>query len=243
MISVSQLNVKYGTHSVLHNISFEVKSGDFLGIVGPNGSGKTSLVKTIVGLLSPASGKIIIDGKENGEMKSIGYLPQGTGFINARFPATAGEVVASGLLAGKRFPKWYTKDDWRKIDNALKLLQIDDLKQKQVGKLSGGQQQRVHLARALISNPDLLILDEPTGALDPNSRECFYKTLEHLNHEHKITVLIVSHDSQSIGKYIRTILFLDRRILFYGSIEEFNNTSSLVHYFGNCEGHEDLRHD
>ena len=238
MISVESLCVKYGNHEVLSDISFSVREGDFLGVVGPNGSGKTTLVKTLAGLLTPSSGQVLFGDEKGARLHSVGYLPQTAGVTSPLFPATAEEVVASGLAVGRRFPRWSGKGDAVKVDKALRLLSIDNLSKRKVGELSGGQQQRVHLARALVSAPELLLLDEPTGALDPNSRDCFYETLSHLNERHGITIIIVSHDSHAIGNYIRTILYLDRKVLFYGGIKEFQETSPSEHYFGGGPAHQ-----
>ena len=233
MISVNDLCVRYGNFEVLHNISFTLESGDFLALVGPNGSGKSTLVKTLIGLLKPTSGSICFNGKRTGKNSStIGYLPQKLSFSDPRFPATVEEVVASGLLMIKSFPKRIVKADYAKIDRALKRLKIENLRTRQVGRISGGQQQRTLLARALVSDPDLLVLDEPTGALDPRSRECFFRTLGDLNRKNGVTILIVSHDSHTISEFASSILFLDREVLFWGSFGEFRASPSLKHYFG-----------
>lgn len=232
-IEVKNLHVRYGPYEVLSDITFSIPQGDFLAIVGPNGSGKTTLVKTIVGLMHPASGSIHMGGAPISQAgTSVGYLPQKSSYTDPRFPATVREVIRSGLMSrsGSALRSSRTRSD-DSVETVLKLLQIDSLADKRVGKLSGGQQQRVHLARALVGNPSLLVLDEPTGALDPHTRECFYTTLLKYNSQQGVTIIIVTHDSHSIGQYASSLLFIDRKILFFGSMEEYNRTPSSDHYF------------
>lgn len=240
ILSVEKLNVHYDNCQVLSDIDFEVNKGDFLVIAGPNGSGKTTLIKTILGLHRRTAGKICIHGKEldSGGKKIIGYLPQKFHYSDHRFPATVEEIVATGILSKKGFFKYLTREDKSVIKKTLKLLEIESLKKRRIGKLSGGQQQRVFLARALVSKPKLLILDEPTGALDPATRECFYSTLTGMNKNEKITILMVSHDTHSVGSYANKILFLDRRLIYFGSYADFlKEETSRNHYFGNGHTH------
>jgi zinc transport system ATP-binding protein len=232
-ITVRDLCVRYGQYEILSGISFTVPPGDFLAIAGPNGSGKTTLVKALAGLLPAAEGEIVFASGIK-----LGYLPQKTAYADPRFPATVREVIASGLSAKKIFPRRLAPRDKEQIEDALGLLQIEDLADKRIGKLSGGQQQRVHLARALVDNPSLLILDEPTGALDPHSRECFYSTLVHLNRQHGVSIIIVTHDVRAIGEYAASILYLDRKVLFHGSPEDFERGAATEHYFGMHQRHE-----
>ncbi|MDR1625101.1 MAG: metal ABC transporter ATP-binding protein [Spirochaetia bacterium] len=226
-IAVRDLCVRYGQYEVLSGIDFTVPAGDFLAIAGPNGSGKTTLVKTLAGLLPAAKGEIVF-----APGIKLGYLPQKTAYADPRFPATVREVVASGIAARKTFPRRLIPHDKERIEDALGLLQIEDLADKRIGRLSGGQQQRVHLARALVDNPSLLILDEPTGALDPRSRECFYSTLLHLNRQHGVSIVIVTHDVHAIGEYAASVLYLDRKVLFHGPLAEFEMDATPQHYFG-----------
>jgi len=162
----------------------------------------------------------------------VGYLPQKSTYTDPKFPATVREVVASGLRVKSKGKVRTTLNKSKDtVGPILRMLQIEHLSDKRVGKLSGGQQQRVHLARALVGSPSILILDEPTGALDPSSRECFYTTLKKFNTENRVTILIVTHDSHSIGQYAESILYLDRKVLFFGSMEAFHAAPSSEHYF------------
>lgn len=227
-ISINNLFVRYGSEMVLSDINCVIERGDFLAVAGPNGSGKTTLIKTIVGLLTPVEGSIIFnDGEQNGVCGDcIGYLPQKSTSVDPLFPTSVREVVASGLE--KR--RVYDASDKEQVEEILHILEIHDLANKRVGLLSGGQQQRVHLARALVSNPSLLVLDEPTAALDPHTRECFYKTIAALNAEHHITVIMVTHDVSAIRDYARSVLYLDRKLQYYGSMKEYFSQDH-EHYF------------
>ncbi|HEY9059450.1 MAG TPA: metal ABC transporter ATP-binding protein [Pseudobacteroides sp.] len=231
ILSVQNLTMKYGRNEVLSSISFEVEAGDYIGIVGPNGSGKTTLMKGLLGLLLPSEGKIQFGDNANGR-SFIGYLPQKAVMNDRLFPAKVKEIVSIGLLGNKKMPKVITKKDIEKIDIILEKLKISDLKDKKIGDLSGGQQQRVLLARAMVSSPQMLILDEPTSALDPKIREEFYEMISSLNKDDGVTVLLVSHDVGSIGKYTRKMLYLDRRMVFYGSYAEFCKSKEMTEYFG-----------
>jgi zinc transport system ATP-binding protein len=231
ILSVQNLTMKYGRNEVLSSISFEVKAGDYTGIVGPNGSGKTTLMKGLLGLLTPTEGKIQFGYNLKGN-RFIGYLPQKAVMNDRLFPAKVKEIVSIGLLGNKRIPQIITKKDIEKIDIILEKLKISDLKDRKIGDLSGGQQQRVLLARAMVSSPQMLILDEPTSALDPKIREEFYELISGLNKEEGVTVLLVSHDVGSIGKYTRKMLYLDRKLVFYGSYEEFCKSKEMTEYFG-----------
>jgi zinc transport system ATP-binding protein len=240
ILCIKNLTVKYHNHEALIDVTFEVNAGDYLGVVGPNGSGKTTLVKAILGLVKSSSGTISICNKlsrNNFIWDKIGYLPQMTKSSNRSFPATVEEIVGSGLLSKKRFPKRVTKSDSAEIKEILKLLQIEDLKKKQFGLLSGGQQQRVFLARALVSSPDILMLDEPTAALDPMTRNNFYKLLKELNVNKGITIILITHDSGSIGKYASKLLYLNRRVIFYGTFDDFCISPEMTDYFGEYSQH------
>lgn len=216
ILNVKNLTVKYGKNIAVDNLSFSIKKGDYLGIVGPNGSGKTTLINSILGLIKPKDGTINLN-----KDILVGYLPQKSIKNDKLFPAKVKEIVATGLLINKKGLKFYSKDDYKKVDNILKKLGIYDLKDKKIGELSGGQQQRALLARAMIGSPDILILDEPTNYLDIDSKEELYKQLKILNDENSLTIIVVSHDLKTIGKYINKILYMETKLIFFGEYEEF----------------------
>ncbi len=234
LLEIRDLSVQYRGVEALNGVSLDIDVGDYIGLAGTNGSGKTTLVKAILGLV-PFAGTISFQSRSLREFvatKHIGYLPQKMSFLDQRFPATAKEVVVSGVFCCKKFPKYLTRDDYKAAFQAMDILGIADLANRMIGRLSGGQQQRVLLARALVHSPQLLILDEPTEALDPQSRETFYSTVERLNKENGVTVLLVSHDIGSIGKYASKMIYLDRELVFYGTFEEFCKSSKMTDYFG-----------
>ncbi len=224
IIDVNNLSVRYGATVALQNVSCQIEQGDFVGLVGPNGGGKTTLAKTLLGLSPSYEGRIVLFGQDSakfGEWQKIGYLPQKHTGVNPLFPASVGEVVSLGLLSTKKRQKSITASDWQEIDAMLEDIGIIDLKSKLISELSGGQQQKVMLARALISKPNILILDEPSTALDPNSREQFFARLEKLNKETKTTIILITHDTGYIGKYANKLLYIDRKLVFFGNINDF----------------------
>jgi zinc transport system ATP-binding protein len=166
----------------------------------------------------------------------IGYLPQRASF-SLVFPASVKEIVGLGLLANKRTPKRLTAHDRVRIDQALEILDIGNLREKLMGELSGGQQQRVLLARALVANPEVLLLDEPTTALDPEIRNSFFETIRSLNQEARMTVLLVTHDLGQIGRYASQLLYVDKQVVFFGRFSDFCTSADMTDYFGTHSQH------
>lgn len=237
LLSARDLSIKYGKTEILSQITFDVEMGDYIGIVGPNGSGKTTLMKALLSLIPLASGSIDYAKGENPK-KIIGYLPQKIITSDVLFPAKVSEIVSIGLLSQKRGLKFMTSEDHSKVNNILDKLQIGDLSNRRIGDLSGGQQQRVLLARAMVNSPKLLILDEPTSALDPKIREDFYQLIQTLNQEEGITVMLVSHDISSVGQYTKKMMYIDRKLVFYGNYESFCQSSEMTKYFGYTTQHQ-----
>jgi zinc transport system ATP-binding protein len=240
VVTVEGLSYCYNAAEVLHDISFRVKAGDYLGIVGPNGSGKSTLIKAVLGLLVPTRGAVTLFGAAPDcfrERQKVGYLPQRLKFFNPSFPATVEEIVRLGLLGGKRFPKRRATGDDAAVEKTLGYMGIADIRRKLIGELSGGQQQRTLLARALVSDPQLLILDEPTTALDPETRENFYKLLQHINQDHGTSIVLVTHDTWSIGRYASRFLYVDKRIIFDGTFDEFCQSEQMTDFFGEHAQH------
>jgi zinc transport system ATP-binding protein len=167
----------------------------------------------------------------------IGYLPQKPPGNGTSFPATVAEIVLTGRLFRKRYPFRYGKEDHSAVRKVLERLRIDHLREKGIGQLSGGQLQRVHLARALVSDPDLLVLDEPTSALDPTIREEFYSLLSELNQSYGMTLIVVSHDVAAMGLYAQKLLYLDKRVVFHGTYSEFCGSEEMTRYFGSASQH------
>ncbi len=240
VLFVKNLYCSYGSVEVLSDVSFDVEKGDYIGLAGPNGAGKTTLVKTVLGLSEKFRGIIKLFGQDlksfNGWGR-VGYLSQRVTAFNPLFPAAVKEVVRLGLLSQKEFPKRFDRADDAKIKQALDLMGIADLHSKPVSDLSGGQQQRVFLARALVSDPELLILDEPGTALDPQSREDFFEFIKGLNRDRGITVILITHDTAQIGQYANKLLYMDKKVVFYGSFADFCKSTEMHQYFGHFSQH------
>lgn len=240
IVTTEGLACCYREGRVLEDISIRVLRGDYVGIVGPNGSGKSTLVKALLGLVDISDGRAALFGAPQADFRDwqrVGYLPQSLHLVNPVFPATVHETVGLGLLSLKRFPKRLNRDDRSKIDQTLDELNISDLKQKLIGELSGGQLQRVLLARAIVNDPELLILDEPTAALDPETRGLFYSLIGEINLRRGVTVLLVTHDSGAIGQHASKMLYLDKKVLFYGSFEQFCHSPEMSSLFGEHSQH------
>jgi zinc transport system ATP-binding protein len=204
MIKLSNVTVKKENNIILEDINLEINKGDFLAILGPNGGGKTTLVKLILGFLKPSSGDVVIDEELN-----VGYVPQFKTFNN-KFPIRVFDVILSGRIKNRiRLFKRYDENDKKEALKVLKLLGIEELKDRKISKLSGGETQKVLIARALVANPDLIILDEPTASLDKSSKTEIHRILKKLNEN--VTIIIVSHDTHVISKYTDKIFCVNKR--------------------------------
>jgi zinc transport system ATP-binding protein len=212
LIEINNLDLSYQKNLVLSNISLRVYEHDFIGIIGPNGGGKTSLLKAILGQLKPRKGSI----KYFFDKREIGYLPQGS-LVDESFPISVKEVVASGLEHGLKSGKETSGNRKKKIKQALEAVGIETLHSRAIGELSGGEQQRTMLARAIISSPRLLILDEPDTHVDNQFELELYALLKELNRN--ITILLVSHDIGIISPYIKTIACVNRDLHYHSSNE------------------------
>lgn len=235
VVSVEGVSLTYHGAEALRDVSFEVAQGDYVGIVGPNGSGKSTLIRCILGLARPDRGRISLFGTELAafdQWQRLGYLPQGLQHFNPHFPATVAEAVALGLLAARRFPRRITREDAGAVDRALERMGIAGIRNRLVGELSGGLRQRALLARALVNEPELLVLDEPTTALDPETRDGFYETIRNLNREKGTTVILITHDSGTIGRHASRLLYLDKRVVFYGGFDSFCGSAEMSDFFG-----------
>lgn len=240
VLSVKNLSFSFGAADILSDLSFGVLKGDFIALVGPNGAGKTTLIKTLLGLEDKYRGQVElfgVDAKKFTAWSKIGYLPQRVNTFNPLFPATVKEVVGLGLLSQKKYPKRFNAGDIKKIISILEFLGIKDLKNRPITELSGGQQQRVFLARALVSDPELLIMDEPSTALDPETRANFFKLIEKLNKDKGVTIIIITHDTAQVGQYAGKLLYLDNKIIFYGLFSDFCHSPEMEKYFGHFAQH------
>lgn len=211
VITIESVSFSYGGPLALENIDLTVTKGEFLGVVGPNGGGKSTLLKLILGLLQPDRGKVTVLGKtpEKGR-ECIGYVPQHVRF-NRDFPITVEDTVLLGRL-GKSKSLWgNSKEDKTACEKALRETEITDLKHRRLNTLSGGQLQRVLIARALIGDPEILILDEPTANIDLRVEEDIFGLLKKLNE--RATIIIVSHDVGFISEYVNRVACLNRTLI------------------------------
>jgi len=207
IIKLKKVNFSYAKEEFLKDITLPIYEEDFLGIIGPNGGGKTTLLKLILGLLKPKEGRITIFGKSPKEgRKHIGYLSQFKN-IDFDFPITAYEVVLLSRVGNKLIKK-YSKEDKEAVKKAMKALRIWNLRHKKLNELSGGEKQRIFAARALANEPKVLILDEPMSNLDIHIQEEFYKILQELNK--KIAIVIVDHDLEMVTKYAKEVVCINK---------------------------------
>lgn len=201
LVKIKNLSVGYDKEPVLHNVNLEIYEKDFLGVIGPNGGGKTTLLKAILGLLDPMKGRIIFRNDINRRKKPIGYLPQ-VKHMDRNFPITVYEVVRSGSIM-KNQKQITSAEIKKKVELLLSEMGISSIRNKAIGDLSGGQMQRVFLCRALLSDPKILILDEPDTFVDNRFEGELYEKLKQLNKE--MAILLVSHDVGTISSYVKTI--------------------------------------
>ncbi len=234
VIELKDVGFAYGSNPVLEHISFAVGKGDYVGIIGPNGGGKTALLKIIVGLLAPNSGSVLINGipSESFRKKSeIGYVPQRIASDSASFPATVYEVVESGRTSQLGIFSRHGKADKIAVKKALDAARIADLQNKLMSELSGGQRQRVYVARALAGESRVLVLDEPFVGVDIATQKEFYAFLKELN-KTGLTILFVSHDIDVITEEAKSILCLNRGLLCFGHGESLQEKDVLESLYG-----------
>jgi len=211
ILSVENLSYRIGSHWILRDVSFSISRKEFVGIIGPNGAGKTTLIKAIVGDLEVYSGKIVVSGK-------IGYLSQNPD-RKRDFPIKVREVAAMGLYGDRGILRPFRKSDWIRVDDLLRTVGILDLRDRKAGTLSGGEYQRLMLARALASDPDLLILDEPEAGVDEMGKASFYRLLESLKNEKSIAILMVSHDIGMVFDACDTVMCINKTLHCYNDAD------------------------
>ncbi len=215
-VEMNNISLKYNEQLVLDNISLNINENDFMAIIGPNGGGKSTLLKVILGLLTPDSGEIKVFGKSPKDArKYMGYLPQHIKFDHD-FPINVYETVLTGRYHG--LFKNYNQDDKVAVLKVLKDMGMYDLKDRQISKLSGGQMQRVFIARAIVREPELLIMDEPMASIDPEMQSSFYKLMSNL--KDKMTIILVSHDVGAVSTHVDKIACLNQKLYYHGDVED-----------------------
>ncbi|MDF1525822.1 MAG: metal ABC transporter ATP-binding protein [bacterium] len=235
LFDLDEVSFRYGNEQILDSVSMKVHRGDFLALLGPNGSGKSTLIRIILGLQKPDSGLVRIMGRNLGDFTAwdrVGYVPQKVTDLDPLFPASVKEVVAMGLLPHKAWPRFLKPGDEAVIDEALDLMDMRRYKNRRIWALSGGQQQRVFIARALASQPEILVLDEPTTGVDGVTQERFYDMLEHINREKGVTLILVTHDIGVVTKHVNKVACLNQRLIFHGSHDDFCDSEQAITLFG-----------
>lgn len=228
VITLKNVNFSYGEKQILKNVNLTIPRGSFLGLVGPNGGGKTTLIKVMLGMLTPDSGLMTILNEPIQTFKQwnkIGFVSQTANRFNRGFPATVFEVVAMGLTTKLGYFRFLRKKHKEKIMQTLELVNMAQYANRKIGHLSGGQQQRVFIARALVSDPEIIILDEPTVGIDYQNVDKFYKLLHRLNSEQNITLLLVTHDTGVMTKYATDVACINQTLHFHGKSEEYTALS------------------
>lgn len=214
VLSLKNISFSYDDKSILENINLSIKKGDFVSIMGVNGAGKSTLLKLILGILSPKQGEIEILGEPISKFnrwQKIGYLSQQVLNKNQQFPATCEEIVRANLFSQIGFLRFPTKKHREKAKAALEAVGMAGYEKKLIYELSGGQQQRVMLAHVLVSEPELIILDEPTTGVDQEAITAFYELLKKLNEERKMTIIMVTHEMQKSLEYINRQIYLKEK--------------------------------
>ena len=236
IVEIDHLTIEYPDVKAIDDVSFTVNQGDFLGIIGPNGAGKSTLFASMLSLNTKYKGTIKFFGtdirKSKNYLKEIGYVPQKPIF-EKNFPATVNDVVKMGLQK---------ESDESKIDEILQQLWIHELSERRIGELSGGQQQRVFIAKALVNNPKVLILDEPVTGIDQQSIDLFYSILKELNSKQNITIIWSSHDLDAVNKLANHVACLNRTLFFHGESDDFFKNDDLVKQYSEASMQEHMHH-
>jgi zinc transport system ATP-binding protein len=217
IVQIKNVWFAYNGQTVLEDVSLDIQPGDFIAMIGPNGGGKTTLLKLMLGLLKPDRGSIrILGGATEKASHHIGYVSQDV-HINRSFPITAIDVVLMGKLGpNRRWGRNSTQNRQEALD-ALKRMEIEAFAHSKIGELSGGQRQRLFIARALVTQPKVLLLDEPTASIDTKGQAEFYRLLKELNKD--ITILVVSHDLVAISTYVKSVACVNRRLHYHHQAE------------------------
>lgn len=235
IIELKEVTFAYGNREVLDKVDLKIHRGDYLGIIGPNGGGKTTLLKLMLHLLYPQSGEITLFGKPIdtfNEWYRIGYVPQKAVAFDSNFPATVYEVVAMGRYGRRGIFHSLTRHDHTAIRKAIKEVEMEEYKDRLITDLSGGQQQRVFIARALAAEPEMIFLDEPTVGVDVNTQQQFYNLLRRLNQSLELTLILVSHDIDVIANEATEIACVNKTLIYDSNPKHFVKTSALQELYG-----------
>ena len=235
IFDVKNLSYSVRGQNILSSISLEIFNGEYVAIIGPNGGGKTTLIRLLLGLDTPTDGKIKLYGKKIKNFKEwhkIGYVPQRASLVDASFPATVKDIVNMGRVSKRSFFKGMSTEDKAAVQDAMIKMDVLDLKDKMVGTLSGGQRQRVMIARALASNPEILILDEPNTGVDMVSQKNFYALLGKLNRDENITIVFITHDIGVIADDIGRLFTINQKATICNNPKETLSCEDMSELYG-----------
>ena len=217
MVEMNNVSFAYNGEIALEDVNLEIRQGDFMAMIGPNGGGKTTLLKLILGLLNPDDGTIRVTGQSTQKASAcIGYVPQDV-HVNRSFPITALDVVLMGKLEPKKRWARKTESNRQEAMAALERLEMASMAEKKIGELSGGQCQRVFIARALVTQPQLLLLDKPTASIDTKGQAEFFEMLKDLNRD--VTIVVVSHDLLAVSRYVKSVACVNRGLHYHNQAE------------------------
>lgn len=235
IVEVHDLDVKYGEIVALEQATFSVQRGDVVGVVGPNGGGKTTLLNALLGNIPVARGSIRLFGQELTDFKDfqrIGYVAQNAIQFDPLFPATVEEIVSLGCLSRQRLGRRLSPEDRKDVERALQMVDLDELKDRKISQLSGGQKQRIFLAKALVKRPELLILDEATAGLDICIQDRFINIVKTLKQEHDLTVITVSHDLSGVLCQANRLAVVNRKLYYQDITGDVDPTKALRQAYG-----------
>lgn len=227
IVTLKNISVEFEGNTVLHGHNLMVYDGDFIGIIGPNGGGKTTLLKVILGLVKPSNGEIRVFGTSPARVRNkIGYVPQMME-VEKDFPISVRDTVLMGRLGHKSLLGGHNKKDYEQVDRALEIVEMSDMKNRKTGTLSGGEKQRVMIARALASEPELLLLDEPTASIDPKLKTDIYDLLNSLKNH--MAIILVTHDIGVISSHVDKVACLNCQLFYHNSKEIPKETLEAVY--------------
>ena len=235
ILEIKNLNVQRNDIVVIENATFTINKGDYVGIVGPNGGGKTSLLSAILGFLPYTHGSVNLFNTELPKFSSwqkIAYISQQATNFEDQFPLTVRELVSLGCIKKNMLGRRFTQKDWQTVDSNLEFMGLKDVANRRIGQLSGGQKQRVFVAKALTHKPELILLDEPIVGVDSDAQEKFYKKLSDLNIERKITILIVTHDLASVFCRMSKVLCVNKTVELAEITQELDANLLLKRAYG-----------
>lgn len=235
VVELEGVNLRMDGIHVLEDITLDIPQGDFVALIGQNGAGKTSLIKVILGVLRPQEGSVRLFGRDVDEFSDwhrIGYIPQHATGFDARFPASVWEIAALGRVQRRGLLRPLSPRDRQAVEAALRTVGMESMRRRRIGELSGGEKQRVLIARALASNPDFLVLDEPTAGVDPGMQEEVYEFVRSLNQDRGLTILLATHDLGAVLRIARTVACINRRIVCHRPMAEGLTAEELVATYG-----------